>query len=330
VKKCKRRAIGRDSGPGEVTLLPTEVLRMKARFSPRLSILSVALVSAVAVAACNNARPTTEATDGQPAAAQEAQVAAPAQHGPGHRLFKQVQALDLRDAQRDAVTEAEQNLAADLGQHHAVFQQVAENMARAVESGRLDPEVATTQQAALLAAAADMRDAVSNAINTVHDTLDADQRAALVARLRAQSWNEHGHADTAGYAGGDPQTPEAAAEAADKQDADMTKLAVQIGLTAEQKQALHETIRDTMEQMFPDRKARREAWEAKMKAVTDAFMTDDFDAADFELAGDAEKGIRQFNEAAQRVVDASGKVLSSTQRYALAALIRERAAAAHH
>jgi hypothetical protein len=310
VKKCKPAAIGRDSARFGVTLAVTEVLRMKARF-PRLTMVSVALVSALAVAACSNAR----TTEGQPAAAQEAQAAAPAHHGPGYRLFRQVDAIDLRADQRDTVAEVEQNLAADLAGHRAVFLQVAENMAHAVESGRLDPEVATTQQAALLGAAADMRDAINTAVNAVHDTLDADQRSALVARLRAQQWNEHGHAE--------------APDAADKHDADMTKLAVDLGLSAEQKQALHEAMRDGMEKMFPERKARREAWEGRMKAVSDAFMTDDFDAADFELTGNAQEGIQKFNEAAQRAVDTSGKVLSTSQRYLLAAMIRERAAEAH-
>jgi hypothetical protein len=57
----------------------------------------------------------------------------------------------------------------------------------------------------------------------------------------------------------------------------------------------------------------------------DAFVADDFDAADFDLAGGAEHSVESFAEAATRAIDVSERVLSVSQRQALASLIRSRA-----
>lgn len=271
----------------------------------RLSIVSVVAVSSVGVAACNRA-PSTDAQ----AAAQPAQVAPAAHRGPGYHLFRQIEKLELRDAQRDAVTEVEQNLAADLAPHRETIRQVAETLAAGIENGRLDPEEAAAQKAALTAAAADARATFATAMNEIHDALDLDQRAELVANLRAR--HEH-RGEQAG------ESDEA------HRQAGMARFAIELGLTDQQKQAIHEAVRDGLEKAFPDRKARREAWEAKMKALGDAFISDDFDAEEFDLAEGADHAIANFSEVAERAVEVSGKVLGPSQRIALAALIRDRA-----
>lgn len=284
---------------------------MNARFAhvfSRLSLVSVVAVSALGAAACNNGR-TTEAA---PVVAAEQAKAAPAagQHGPGYRLFRQIEALDLRPAQRAAVAEVEQNLAADLSPHRETVRQVAHTLATGIQNGQIDPEVSAAQQAALTAAMADANASFAAAMNEVHDALDAGQRATLVERLRAQRFGEHGrHARAEG----------------EHESGPMAKVAFELGLTEEQKQSLREAVQKGTEDIFPDRKVRREAWEAKMKALGDAFVTDDFDAADFELGGGGDQAIRAFNEAVTRAIDVSGKVLSDDQRLLVAAMIREKA-----
>lgn len=279
---------------------------MNRRFATvlsRLSIVSVVAVSAVGLAACNNRAPT-DTSDAQ-AAAQQAKPAA--HRGPGYHMFRQIEQLDLRDAQRESLAEVEQNLAADLAPHRETIRQVAATLAAGVESGKLDPEVAAAQKAALTAAAADARASFVTAMNDVHDALDQDQRAELVAQLRARHERRGDQQDEA------------------HRQAGMARFATELGLTEEQKRAIHEAVRDGAEKMFPDRKARREAWEAKMKSLGEAFVRDDFDAEDFDLAEGADQAIAHFTEIAERAVDVSGKVLGPSQRIALASLIRDRA-----
>ena len=67
-----------------------------------------------------------------------------------------------------------------------------------------------------------------------------------------------------------------------------------------------------MDDVFPDRAARREAHEAKMKAMAAAFVTDDFDAADYDLAEHAEEAVASFVAITSKAVDLSGSVLSDT------------------
>lgn len=62
-----------------------------------------------------------------------------------------------------------------------------------------------------------------------------------------------------------------------------------------------------------------------MTALAEAFVTEDFDAADFDLGAGAEEGVKSFTEVANRAIAVSGEVLSRSQRKLLADLVRERA-----
>ncbi|MEO7329173.1 MAG: hypothetical protein ABI193_11375, partial [Minicystis sp.] len=186
--------------------------------------------------------------------------------------------------------------------------QVAQTLATGVEEGSLDAKEAAAQQAALEEVVVDARISVATAINAVHDTLDAPQREALVAKLQAM---HHEHRDRA--------------EQGDHEGGPLTKLHAAIGLSDGQRQALREAFRAGVEEVFPDRKVRREAQEAKMKAFAEGFVSADFDANDFDLGSSAEEGVKSFTEVANRAIAVSGKVLTRSQRTLLAGLVRERA-----
>jgi Spy/CpxP family protein refolding chaperone len=314
VKKCKVPLRGGDRGPPLAILVAQEVPFMNARLAhvlSRLSIVSVVAVSALGAAACNSQASTT--TPAPAETAQEAQ-AAPTEHAPGQRIFNQVLALDLRPAQRDAVSEIQQNLVADLSPHRETLRQVATFLASSIEAGQLDPADAAAHQAALEAAILDAKASFATAMNSLHDTLDADQRAALVAHLEEQHRR--------GYVRGQEGT--AAAEDS-QHDGPLAKLAFEIGLTEEQKANLREAVQKGADELFPNHKARREASEAKMKALADAFVSDDFDAADHDLGGGPERSLQSFAAAASRAVEVSGQILSVSQREALGSMIRSHA-----
>ncbi|MFO0755585.1 MAG: hypothetical protein U0359_03800 [Byssovorax sp.] len=281
---------------------------MKERLSrlvSRLSLVSVVSVAALGAAACNSAAPSPAA---EKAAAAQTAESAPAEKGPGYRVFRQIESLDLRADQQVALAQIEDDLSLDLLPHRETLRQVATTLAAGVEDGTLDPQEAAVQQAALEAAVADAKVTVSNAVNAIHDVLDAPQREALVQKLKEMHEQHHGRAER---------------EA--KDDAPLSKLHAAIALSDQQKQMLREAFRDGVEQIFPDRKARREAQEARMKALAEAFVSDDFDARDFDLGAGAEEGVKSFTEVANRAISVSGKVLTKSQRVMLADLVRERA-----
>jgi Spy/CpxP family protein refolding chaperone len=284
---------------------------MNARFAPvvsRLRIVSLALVSTFAVAACNGRASTTTQA---PAPAAQAEQAAPAatEHGPGNWMFRQVQALDLRTEQRASLNEIEQNLRADLAPHKETLRQLVQALADGIEAGKLDPADAAAHQAALKAAAAEAKASVQTAMNAVHDTLSIDQRVALVTRLDQQRQGRvHDAAD------------------APNNNGPLAKLALELGMTDEQKAALREAVQQGVDDIIPNHKAQREAHEARMRAMADAFVSDNFDAIDFDPAADSEHSIESFALVAQRAIEASERILTVSQRQALASLIRQHAA----
>jgi truncated hemoglobin YjbI len=275
-----------------------------SRIVSRLSLVSVVSVAALGAVACSNAAPST----GTAAAEAKAAQAAPTERGPANRVFRQIEALDLRADQRVAVADIEETLNVELAPHKETLRQVAKTLATGVEQGSLDAREAAAQQAALEAVVADAKLSLTTAVNAVHDTLDAPQRQALVARLNEMHQSHRDHADQG-----------------DRETAPLDKLHAAIGLNDEQRQALREAFRSGVEEVFPDRKARREAQEARMKALADAFLTESFDAADFDLGAGAEDGVKSFSEVANRAIAVSGKVLTRGQRSLLADLVRERA-----
>ena len=288
---------------------------MNARFAhvlSRLSIVSVVAVSALGATACNTAveapaelPPPDDPPPPAPLPPPARRAERP-ERAPGQQIFGQVEALDLRDEQRAAVSEVRQNLIADLAPHREAMRQVAETLAKGIETGRLEASDAAAQQAALAVAVTEAKASFGNAMNAIHDTLDPDQRAALVARLEEQRL--------------------AHAQGRTGEHGPLAKLALEIGLSDEQKAALHEAVQKSVEDFFPDHKTRREAQEAKLQAMGDAFVSDDFDAADFNLGGGAERAMESFGQVATRAIAISGSVLSDSQRQMAATMLRSHAA----
>ena len=287
-----------------------EVLDMKARFAKvlsRLSIVAVVAGSAVGAAACARSQPVDAQSTAAEATPEAAATPSLQGHTPGRHFFERVEAMDLRPGQREAMTEIEQNLAADLAPHRETMRQVAATLVAGVEAGRLAPEDTAAQRAALVAMVTDAKAVISGAINEVHDNLDADQRKELVEQLEAE------------------RAAHRAGPEAQHGDGPLARVALEIGLTEEQKQELKNEFKQELDELFPDRVARREANEARLNAMAQAFVTDDFDAADFDVAGGVEDGVKAFSAAAERAITISGTVLTQGQRSALAALLREHA-----
>jgi len=275
---------------------------MNAVFAATPSRLAVV---AILAAACSGAPPTSTPSPAPEPRAPVAEVQAAPRHTPARWFFRQVDALQLRDDQRPALTAIQERLAADMVPQREAVRHAIIRLADAVELGQLDAARSADQKAELSIALQQAKGSFARAINGVHDTLDVAQRVALVERLK-QHHDGHGEADREHKHG-------------------LAKLAYEVGLTEEQQAKIADAFNKGLDELFPDRKARREQSEAKMKAMALAFITDDFDAADFDLADHAEEALASSVEIASRGIDVSTRVLSAGQRRLAADWMREKA-----
>jgi hypothetical protein len=266
---------------------------------------SASLLALLGAAACSGGPGTPAPTPPAETRAPAAEVQAVPRQGPARPFFRQVAALDLRDDQRVAMTTIQDKLAADMAPHRESVRQAILKMADAVELGALDATKVAEQKAMLSTALGAAKASFALALNGVHDTLDPAQRVALVEKL------QHPH-DVNGQ-------PDA------EHRHGLAKLAYAVGLTEQQQAKIKEALNAGLDELFPDRKTRRGEWEAKMKAMGEAFVTDDFDATDFDLADHAGEAIASSVEIASRAIDVSNHVLSDGQRRLAAAWIRDKA-----
>jgi Spy/CpxP family protein refolding chaperone len=265
-------------------------------------VLSSASILAV-LAGCSGPSPTASPSPAAENTAAPVATEATPSHGPGRHFFRQVSALDLRDDQRDSLAVIQERLQSEMAPRHEAVREVLLKMADAVALGELDSAAAAEQKARLGASLAGAKASFATAINGVHDTLDLDQRIMLVQRLEDE---RDGKATDTQHAHG------------------VAKMALALGLSEEQRAKVADAFSKGLDEVFPDRKARRERWEAKMNAMKEAFVTDDFDAADFDLAEHAGDMLESSVDIASRGVDVANRVLSDGQRRLAAEWIRDK------
>lgn len=321
-----RRSVnsGGSAGTGadrDTSLFAMTTTLLRSNGFRRIAILTLALATAGGVAACGS-DPGPAPTAGDPAV--EAQAAPPDEpeeaaadpgeaHRPGFSLLQQVEALDLRPEQRVAVDGIRDRLRADLVPSREAARGLAEVVASGLEAGRIDHQALDAQRAVLASAAAGVTAAAQRAANDLHATLDPEQRAELVLTLRAR------HDDAKLERGGREREHW-------KKHGPLSKLARELGLSEDQKQSLADGVRRAVEELFPNKKQRRLEMEARMAALGDAFMSDDFDAAKLDFGKEGVEMAKGMSTGAVVVAELAVRVLTSEQRARAAARIRERAA----
>ncbi|APR85003.1 Hypothetical protein A7982_10352 [Minicystis rosea] len=256
----------------------------KQRWSKVLGVLP--LVGAMAVfAACNGQGGGSESTETGAATAKLEQAAtAPAKstkrarghhgrrgHGPDHLLVAALHELSLSDAQRTTIQGELDALhaAKDEPAHRADFEAHRATLATAIRSGKIDE--AALELPAMKAPQDDMR--FTKAMQTLHDTLTAEQRKQLVDSVTAKMDE---HADHFGAKGemrgakGEMGGPLGhMLRGIEMSDAQREK--VQAALS---KLAPQESDREAM-------KAKHEAFRKTMRERVASFAADRFDASAF-------------------------------------------------
>jgi hypothetical protein len=237
--------------------------------SPLYRLLAVSALG-LGLAACGSSvEPSETASAAAPAPAAQAVAPAAKVHTRtvGGPFFHALSSVTLRADQQVTVENLQATLAAQAAPVRAARAALGAEIAQQVRTGVMDEARTQPLIANIKTAVQAQRPAMQKAVQQLHDTLDATQRQAVVDALPTPG----SHAGFAGH------------HAAMKTR--MDKLATELGLTEEQRTAIH----DQMRAQFAEHKA---AWQAKqgefegkkteMKAqrdaITTAFATDTFDA----------------------------------------------------
>lgn len=329
------------------------------RFSRSFSrfLLPAMVFASVGIAACSADR--GQAPDSEAAPAEQAQAApvpaaeaAPADQGEatadrhqgGHMdsaralpWLRQVEKLDLRPEQRTALEAIASDLRLDLQPSRNEMKKLVDVYVAGVEAGKIDRQAVDAQRAVLASTAPIVKDALESAANDVHDALDEDQRAELVAMMRARRSDGNAYAEHKGHC--DMQENADDSERAEKRElADgkeggrrhgrrpLAKLADELGLSQDQQRTIHEAVQNGVDNLFPQRKEKREEMIARLTAMEDAFLTDDFDARDFDIGKDMQEMLKGAGDGATGLADLAVRVLTENQRATIAQKIRARTA----
>ena len=266
--------------------------------------------------------PHVEATNEPVANADAAAAPAPdavegGHHHRRHGPFVDLEAMDLNPDQRTKVDAIRGDVQATFDAIHRDGRELALALAASIDGGRLDVAAVREKRLAFEARVAAARVAFADAANAVHGTLDPAQRTELVLTLRAKREGRSTPKELA--------AEEATGERKQHEERGVSRLASELGLSADQTRALHDGARAIVDAAFPDRKARREKAEAEIKAAEEAFMTNTFDAHRYELGKDASEWVDTASKGATALSDLAASVLTQSQRAALAQKIREGA-----
>lgn len=264
---------------------------MKSVFTWKwLTLASVAAITALA--GCQNP-PVESAED----VAEELNEAAPADHpafgdrgprgdhrpGPAFLLRAALRDLDLTDAQKTAIQGEIDALEAAKPARGEGFEADRKALADAVRAGNVD----ASKLGRDFAPPAEMKAAVTKAIQALHDTLDAKQRRALVDKMAAHMEHPKDGMERRGRGGPDgergPRPDGAGERGARPEGGPMMHMLSGLDLTADQQTR----VKAALEGLAPsdaDREAMKAAHEAHRKEMAtrmEAFVADKFDASAF-------------------------------------------------
>jgi Spy/CpxP family protein refolding chaperone len=261
------------------------------------------------------AAPAAKLVTASPDAPAEATPPPSEEAAPGrrHGPFAVLETLDLRPEQRAKVDAIHTTLQTSLDATHREGRELALLFASSLEGGRLDEAAVKEKRVAFETKIVDARSAFADAANAVHATLDPAQRSELVFTLRAKREGRRTERELA----------HDAATGREHHERGVSRLASELGLSAEQTRSIREGARSIVEAALPDRKARREQMEAEVKAAEEAFLTDSFDAHTYSFGKDATAWLETAAKGATALTDLATAVLTQGQRAALAAKIRE-------
>jgi hypothetical protein len=238
-----------------------------------------------------------------------------AAHRYGHhqhheRMLKDaIEQLNLRPDQKATVDRLHNEVKARFVPVRLAAAQVILELGTTAQTARLDRAKLAVLANRVEARMLEVQPAVINALNTLHKTLDAGQRARLVQIIKdhhrkRRAWHKRRHHHARRM---------------------IRELGKTLGLSEEQQDQLRAVIRTQMAGHRAERRARRLERRKKIKAAMVAFESDKFDAAQLGLfqlkRGLAARKVQHLLKLADQVLP----VLNTEQRGKLAGELKSRA-----
>jgi hypothetical protein len=264
---------------------------------------AAAMAACVAgAAACGSTADQAEAAAPDTATAQAAR--APQAGGHARALTRGALALTtLRADQRASITALDAKLEADAAPVREAHARLSAEVAQEIRAGRIDHATLRPLADQVAAAAAGIQPSVQTVTQQLHDTLDAAQRKELVASLRAQ--HQAGRGDMRAH---------------------FQELAAELGLTAEQKSAIHAQMQQAFAGRADQAREAHDRIRARLESLATAFEADAFDAKALDVGAHTAEGARTMMGMHGAFLDAAVPVLTPAQRAILADKVQARAA----
>jgi Spy/CpxP family protein refolding chaperone len=260
----------------------------------RITIATI-FVGSAALAGCSGGSSNGPATT----ATAEVKAGVPDGHLPMVDLALKLDGLKLRPEQRTTLEAMQTDLQAKTGEVRKEGKALALLLASSLDAGKFDSTAVEGQIAKVKTALDAQKPVHQAAMAKLHDTLDKDQRQALVDGMHGKLKGGH---EGKGFG--------------------MKKFMGDLNLTADQKDALHAAMKQ-QHKSNPDKGAQHE-WSSgkdQMKQMADAFVSDQFDAQNTHVGMHA----GGFAVRAAKFVEVAIPILDADQRAALAKTIRAHA-----
>lgn len=240
-------------------------------------------------------------------------------HGPAMMMLRAARDLpDLKDAQKTALDKLDGEMKPS-DTTRAALKDLHADLAAEIKAGKIDLAKLEPRFTAIDKAAQEHQEKEAEALNQLHATLDAAQRKALVAQIRAKQGEHDGEAKE--------HRGDKDAKGDDWSKRKLEHMTKELGLDDAQQKSV-EAILAKSERMTPEQmQAHRDEMKKKMDALLTAFEADTFDAKKLDLSMMPGKkardgAVRELTELSQIV-----PILKPEQREKLAAIIERHGAA---
>jgi hypothetical protein len=263
------------------------------------SALGLGVLGTLGAASCGSTTDHTE-TAAAPESAASSALTAPASR-PSSLFLKAVESLSLRSDQQQTVAA----IRARLHEAHAPVREarakLTAEVVRQVRAGAVDHALLQPLTDQVAAAAGATKPAIQQAVQQIHDILDASQRRALVASLREKGAQAHGHGEVKEH---------------------MARMATDLALTEDQRTAIHTQLHGALAARGERMHAEHAKMKERMETLAAAFESDTFDAKALDVGEHAAGGAMHVMGMAGAFLDAAVPVLTPAQREVLVTKIQ--------
>jgi hypothetical protein len=278
------------------------------RLASSLSFVSVLALS-LGLAACGG---STQDPSSPSAVAEAEEPSASPEGGMAGFVHDAIASANLRADQKTKVDAIEASLKTATESVRAARKDAALTLAAQVKKGALDEAALDAKIDVAMKAAEAAKPAVQDAVQKLHDTLDATQRKAVVDAMRGRLEKARGGDEDEGHGA----------------RGRLKKLADQLELTSEQRDAIKQEMKKQLaghREGLAAKRAEHDKAREHVKAIASAFESDSFDAKALGVGDHLASGAKAMGKGVEKVIAIAVPILTQPQRDKLAGILEARA-----